>query len=439
MNTPQTVSEWLNYMGNIHVSAIDMGLDRVLPVAQALGVLKDDLPHRPYVLTVAGTNGKGSTTALISEICTQAGYKTALYQSPHLISFNERIKIGGVDVDDELLIKAFNACEKARTDCCVSLSFFEMTTLSAFWIFKELNCDVWVLEIGLGGRLDVVNLIDPDVGVITNVGIDHIDWLGDDREKIGFEKAGIIRNDMPVIYGERDMPNSVSQMIHDKNAKYYQYGKDFIYQVHDKYWIYANGAMTLDLPKPNIALINASNAISAILASELTISIDDIKNGLNNVKLSGRFDKRMINGKQWIFDVGHNTHGIQFLMDLFIPFWQTIKANRPTAKLHFVFSMLADKDIDDVLAFINTFDLPIYAWHIGKIDNVRAVAADELHTKIATHLPNSTVYAHDSIAQAVESVETQATHDDVILCFGSFHTIGESLIALGLADNPRSV
>ncbi|OPH38253.1 Bifunctional protein folC [Moraxella lacunata] len=439
MNTPQTISEWLNYMGNIHVSAIDMGLDRVLPVAQALGVLKDDLPHRPYVFTVAGTNGKGSTTALISEICTQAGYKTALYQSPHLVSFNERIKINGTDINDELLIKAFNACEKARTDCHVSLSFFEMTTLSAFWIFKELKCDVWVLEIGLGGRLDVVNIINPDIGVITNIGIDHIEWLGDDREKIGFEKAGIIRDDMPVIYGEHDMPNSVSQIIHDKNAKCYHYGRDFIYQAHDKYWIYANGAMTLDLPKPNIALINASNAISAILASKLTIGINDIENGLKNVKLSGRFDKRMINNKQWIFDVGHNTHGIQFLMDLFIPFWQTVKDNRPTAKLHFVFSMLADKDIDDVLAFIGAFDLPICAWHIGKIDNVRAVTVDELHTKIATHLPNSTVYAHDSIAQAVASVETQAGHDDVILCFGSFHTIGESLIALGLANDPRTL
>ncbi|MBE9578771.1 MULTISPECIES: bifunctional tetrahydrofolate synthase/dihydrofolate synthase [Moraxella] len=436
---PQTISEWLNYMGNIHVSAIDMGLDRVLPVAQALGVLKDNLPQRPYVFTVAGTNGKGSTTALIGDICTQAGYKTALYQSPHLINFNERIKVDGVQIDDELLIKAFGKCEKARTDCHVSLSFFEMTTLSAFWIFKELKCDVWVLEIGLGGRLDVVNIINPDIGVITNIGIDHIEWLGDDREKIGFEKAGIIRDDMPVIYGEHDMPNSVSQIIHDKNAKCYHYDKGFIYQAHDKHWTYVNGAMTLDLPKPNIALINASNAISAILASKLTIGINDIENGLKNVKLSGRFDKRMINNKQWIFDVGHNTHGIQFLMDLFIPFWQTIKTNRPTAKLHFVFSMLADKDIDDVLAFISTFDLPICAWHIGKIDNVRAVAVDELYTKIATHLPNSTVYAHDSIAQAVASVETQAGHDDVILCFGSFHTIGESLIALGLANDPRTL
>lgn len=440
MNTPQTVSEWLNYMGSIHVSAIDMGLDRVLPVAQALGVLKDNLPQRPYVFTVAGTNGKGSTTALIGDICTQAGYKTALYQSPHLINFNERIKVDGVQIDDELLIKAFGECEKARTDCQVSLSFFEMTTLSAFWIFKELKCDVWVLEIGLGGRLDVVNVIDPDIGVITNIGIDHIDWLGDDREKIGAEKAGIIRDNIPVIYGERDMPQSVAQTIYDKNAKCYHYGKDFIYQLHNNtHWTYANEAVTLHLPKPNIALINAVNAISAILASEIDISMDDIKNGLNHVKLAGRFDKRMINNKQWIFDVGHNTHGIQFLMDLFVPFWQNIKDTCPTAKLHFIFSMLADKDIDDVLALINTFNLPINTWHIAKIDNMRALAVNQLSTKIITHLPKSTIHTYDSIAKAAEGVEMQADCEDVILCFGSFHTIAESMMALGLAHNPRTL
>ncbi|MDO4895791.1 MAG: folylpolyglutamate synthase/dihydrofolate synthase family protein [Moraxella sp.] len=438
MNTPQTVSEWLNYMASIHVSAIDMGLDRVLPVAQALGILKDDLPNRPYVFTVAGTNGKGSTTALISEICTQAGYKTALYQSPHLVSFNERIKINGADVDDELLIKAFSECEKARTECDITLSFFEMTTLSAFWIFKTLNCDVWVLEIGLGGRLDVVNIIDPDIGVISNVGIDHIDWLSDDKEKIGFEKAGIIRDDTPIIYGERDMPKSVSQIICDKNAKCHHYGKDFIYQENDDDWTYANKALTISLPKPNIALINATNAISAILASQLTVSIDDITNGLIHVKLSGRFDKRTINGRQWVFDVGHNRHGIQFLMDLFIPFWQNIKNKHPNAQLYFLFSMLADKDIDDVLSFIKTFDLPISAWHVGTIDNVRAMDVADLADKIAHHLPNSTIYTHDTIDKAVVSAENTTNDGDVILCFGSFHTIAESFITLGYATNPKT-
>ncbi|MDO4450464.1 MAG: folylpolyglutamate synthase/dihydrofolate synthase family protein [Moraxella sp.] len=439
MNTLQTVSEWLNYMGQIHVSAIDMGLERVLPVAKKMGVLKEDLSHKPYIFTVAGTNGKGSTTALISEICTKAGFKTALYQSPHLVSFNERIKINGIDIDDDMLIKAFNACEKARTKCNLSLSFFEMTTLSAFWIFKELNCDVWVLEIGLGGRLDVVNIIDPDVGVITNIGIDHVNWLGDDREKIGFEKAGIIRKNMPVIFGEADMPNSVAQIITEKHALCHQFGKHYVYQDNVDDWIYSSASITLNLPKPTIALTNASNAISAILASKLNIGIDDIKNGLTTVKIAGRFDKRMIDNKQWIFDVGHNAHGMTFLMQSFIPYWQNIHHQCPNTKLHFLFSMLADKDIDEVLALIATFDLPITAWHIGRIDNVRATNVIDLNAKISHHVPHSTIFMHNDIGKAVASVERLASDGDVVLCFGSFHTIGESLIALGLADNPASV
>ncbi|WP_066804517.1 bifunctional folylpolyglutamate synthase/dihydrofolate synthase [Moraxella oblonga] len=436
MKNPQTVSEWLNYMGSIHVSAIDMGLDRVIPVAKQMGILTKNLTNCPTIFTVAGTNGKGSTTALISEICTQAGFKTALYQSPHLVSFNERIKINDIEVDDDMLIKAFIECEKARTQCNVSLSFFEMTTLSAFWIFKQLQCDVWVLEIGLGGRLDVVNIIDPNVCVITNIGIDHIDWLGDDREKIGFEKAGIIRENSPLIFGEIDMPHSVQQIIQEKNAHYHQFGKDFIYADNGNDWVYSSPALTIHLPKPKIALINASNAISAILASNLNVSTNHIKNALSTVQLAGRFDKRMINGKQWIFDVGHNTHGIAFLMQSFIPFWQNFKHNHSNAKLHFLFSMLADKDIDEVLSFIATFDLPITAWHIGKIDNARAIDTFELNAKISHHLPHSTIFIHNDIKGAVQSVQNATHSDDLILCFGSFHTIGESMIALGLADDP---
>lgn len=433
----ETVSDWLTYMHRMHVSAIDMGLERVLPVAQKLGVLKGDLPNKPYVFTVAGTNGKGSTTALISEICTKAGFKTALYQSPHLVDFKERIKINGVNIDDDMLIRAFNECEKARTECGLSLSFFEMTTLSAFWIFKELACEVWVLEIGLGGRLDVVNIIDPDVCVITNVGIDHVDWLGDTREKIGFEKAGIIRDNLPVIFGESDMPESVAQIIHEKKATCHQFGTYYTYQSYSDVWIYSSASVTLTLPTPSISPINASHAISAVLTSQLNIQSDTIKTALTTIKLAGRFDRRTINGRQWVFDVGHNTHGIAFLMGQFLPFWQAFKNDHPTAKLHFVFSMLADKDIDDVLSLIGTSKLPITAWHIGKISHARAISVVNLQDKIHKNLPDSTVITHGTIAQAVQSAENIASYEDVILCFGSFHTIGESLMALGLADNPR--
>ncbi len=249
----KTLLDWLNYMQGIHVSAIDMGLSRVLPVAEYLNLVNSAKDSQ--VFTVAGTNGKGSTTAVIAEICKQAGYKTALYQSPHLLKFNERVKIDGRAVDDETLIHAFEQVERARLACDLSLSFFEMTTLASMLIFAQANCEVWVLEVGLGGRLDVVNIIDPDVAVITNIGIDHVDWLGDDREKIGYEKAGILRKGIPLIYGEGGskvsgdnedkidgeidsetnhsnstaIPKSVQARIEELGVTCYQMGRDFSY------------------------------------------------------------------------------------------------------------------------------------------------------------------------------------------------------------------
>ena len=224
----KNVSDWLNYMGSIHVSAIDMGLERVLPIANRLQLFEFN-EKKPYIFTVAGTNGKGSTTSAIANICQQAGLKTALYQSPHLISFNERIQINGQIIDDDSLISAFSAVEAARVSCQLTLSFFEMTTLAAFYIFQKQNCDVWVLEIGLGGRLDVVNIFDADLCVITNVGIDHTDWLGDTREKIAFEKAGILRKNRTLIFGERDLPNSLNEAICYHQNTMIQFGRDFYY------------------------------------------------------------------------------------------------------------------------------------------------------------------------------------------------------------------
>ena len=236
-------------MQGIHVSAIDMGLERVIPVFQALGITQTDA----FVFTVAGTNGKGSTTATIAEICQQAGYKTALYQSPHLLVFNERVRINGEMVDDQTLIDAFAKIEQARVDCGLTLSFFEMTTLAAFLIFAQNHCDVWVLEVGLGGRLDVVNVIEPNLAVITNVGIDHVEWLGDTREKIAVEKAGILRDNLTLVYGEADMPSTIPPLIAKHHAHLLQYGKDYGYRHTDDAmtWQYSNSAVTLSLPIPN--------------------------------------------------------------------------------------------------------------------------------------------------------------------------------------------
>ncbi|HEY4713586.1 MAG TPA: Mur ligase family protein, partial [Aquirhabdus sp.] len=226
LSAQSTLDEWLDYWQTIHITAIDMGLERVRPVAEQLEILHPDVP----VITIAGTNGKGSTTTVIAAIYQASGLKVGLYQSPHIQYFNERIRLGSVPVDTQILINAFVEVEAARVACDLTLSFFEATTLAAFVIFKQQQCDVWVLEVGLGGRLDVVNLIAPTVAVITNIGIDHIEWLGDNREAIGFEKAGILRPNIPLIFGDVDMPRSVGLHAETLHCPIYQLGQDYFWQ-----------------------------------------------------------------------------------------------------------------------------------------------------------------------------------------------------------------
>lgn len=412
-------------MQQIHVSAIDMGLSRVLPVANHLGLIqsaKDDA----YVFTVAGTNGKGSTTAVISEICQQAGYKTALYQSPHLIDFNERVRINGQPVGDQVLIDAFYQVEQARLACDLTLSFFEMTTLAAMLIFAQADCDVWVLEVGLGGRLDVVNIINPDLAVITNIDIDHVDWLGDTREKIGYEKAGILREGIPLVYGETDMPQSVLDKIQQLDCPYYQVGKDYDFTEQAETWQFSSASISLQLPKPKLSLINSNNAVAAVLASKLTITPEHIKSGLTAVKLAGRFDAREIAQRHWLFDVAHNERGMTFLLSQFQPMWQQHKADHPAAELHIVFSMLADKDINHVVELLVSSKLPIKTWHVATIDHPRAAEAEQL-IEILQKNNQQDIVSYENLASVGESLIAATDTEDLILVCGSFHTIGEVL------------
>ncbi|MGP9557052.1 bifunctional tetrahydrofolate synthase/dihydrofolate synthase [Psychrobacter sp. AOP7-A1-24] len=440
-NESASLTEWLDYMQQIHVSAIDMGLSRVLPVAEALGVVqsaKDDA----YVFTVAGTNGKGSTTAVIAKMCKAAGYKTALYQSPHLSAFNERVRINGEMVSDETLVEAFSKVEAARLQCDLTLSFFEMTTLAALLIFTEADCDVWVLEVGLGGRLDVVNIIDPDMAVITNIGIDHVDWLGDNVEDIGREKAGILRKGIPLIYGAKEMPASVQQAIDTQQATCYQIGQDFSYRdIDTTTWQYSNAAVTLQLPRPALSLTNTANALSAVLASPLDVDITAIKQALQTVKLAGRFDYRESHSRHWLFDVAHNEQGVEFLLAQLLPFWQqhlakysnqNSSANVPTPKIKMLFSMLGDKDIDKVVQRLTQAGLPINDWFIAEIDYPRAATTEQLQDILVEYIDNTNIYEFDSLHTATHAMIKASQPQDLIVVCGSFHTIGEALNALSV-------
>ena len=444
-NSQSSLTEWLDYMQQIHVSAIDMGLSRVLPVAEYLGVVqsaKDDA----YVFTVAGTNGKGSTTAVISAMCQAAGYKTALYQSPHLSQFNERVRIDGEMVSDETLITAFSKVEAARLACKLTLSFFEMTTLAALLIFAEADSDVWVLEVGLGGRLDVVNIIDADMAVITNIAIDHVDWLGDNVEDIGAEKAGILRDGITLIYGADSMPDSIKHLIDSHQATCYQAGQDFNYRVLDEQtWQYSNAAVTLQLPRPALSLMNTANALSAILASPLKVDISAIEQALQRVTLAGRFDYREIHDRHWLFDVAHNEQGVEFLLAQLSPLWQqhldtqssqqliqqsNSQTSTAPATIKMLFSMLGDKDIDKVVQRLTAANLPISEWFIAEIDYPRAASAEQLRDILTTYIHKRDINEFADLAEATHAIIKASQPQDLIVVCGSFHTIGEVLVSL---------
>ena len=402
---------WLNYWGHVHVTGIDLGLERVLPVAQKLNITQPNAK----VITVAGTNGKGSTTTTIASILNQAGYQVGLYQSPHIYRFNERVKISGIEATDQKLIDAFVRVDQARRDCGLTLSFFEATTLAAFLIFKQQQCDVWVLEVGLGGRLDVVNIIDPDLAVITNIGLDHVDWLGDTIEKIAFEKAGIIRPHIPVIFaGQQTLPQAIEKKAQECQAPLTVAGHDYVYENLDtEYWAFASGGTTLRLPRGHLAMENLSTAVASVLKSGLNVSDDAIIQGVQNAAIAGRFEIRIIQNKTVIFDAGHNAHGVEFLLRELKNFLQ---CNAQYTQIKAVFSMLVDKDIQSVVQQLKP---AIASWNIAALSVPRAAPLDA----IVNALDNEPVEVFETISQAFENALQQATEEHIILVCGSFHTL----------------
>ncbi|MDN5511188.1 bifunctional tetrahydrofolate synthase/dihydrofolate synthase [Acinetobacter sp.] len=407
-----SLNTWLDYWSHVHVTGIDLGLERVIPVAEKLGVIRP----QAKVLTVAGTNGKGSTTTTLAAILNAQGYKVGLYQSPHIYRFNERVKLAGIEVDDQTLVDAFVQVDRARRDCDLSLSFFEATTLAAFVIFKAQQCDVWVLEVGLGGRLDVVNVIDPDVAVITNIGLDHTDWLGDSIEKIAFEKAGIIRPNIPVIFaGLQELPQAIQNKANECQAQLFAVNRDYFYQYTDdgQAWMFASSGTTLKLPLGALALENISTAVAAILVSGLKVTQAAIAQGIQNAKLPGRFEIRQIQDKTVIFDAGHNPHGVEFLLNQLRKF---LEYNKQYTEVISVFSMLADKDINSVVDLLKD---TVLTWKIAPLTVPRAAAVEQLDEALL----GETVQHFNSVQLAFKSALNETKNNQLILVCGSFHTL----------------
>ena len=352
----------------------------------------------------------------MAAILNAQGYQVGLYQSPHIYRFNERVKLSGIEVDDQTLVDAFVQVDQARRACDLSLSFFEATTLAAFVIFKNKQCDVWVLEVGLGGRLDVVNVVDPDVAVITNIGLDHIDWLGDTIEKIAFEKAGIIRPDIPVIFGGlQSLPHAIQNKVKECEAKLYVADRDYFYQYTDdgQAWMFASSGTTLKLPMGSLALENIATAVAAILSSEVHVTQAAITQGIQQAHLQGRFEIRQIQGKTVIFDAGHNPHGVEFLLKQLRKF---LEYHKQYTEVISVFSMLADKDINSV---VNLLKDTISIWKIAPLTAPRAAEIAQLDDA----LQGETVQHFKSVQLAFKSALNETKNNQLILVCGSFHTL----------------
>lgn len=400
------LTAWLQYLESLHTSAIDLGLDRVSLIANKGKLTKP----APKVITVAGTNGKGSTCAIIESILLNAGYKVGVYSSPHLIRYNERVRINGQELEDERHTQAFAAIEALRGD--TSLSFFEFGTLAALWLFIDNQVDVVVLEVGLGGRLDATNVVDHDVSVITSLAIDHVDWLGDDIEVIGFEKAGIFRSDKPAVCGQPEPPASVAAHADDIGANLHQVGYQFHYEKQGDVWHWHCGAFDLcDLPVPNLPLANAATALMALGLSELDVTDEHIVDGLKSVRLAGRME-RVSESPLVLLDVAHNPHSAAYLANQL----QGLKAENNT-KVHAVVGMLHDKDIAATLEAVKPV---VDHWYPASLSGPRAA----LWAQLAAHLPPD-IEGFASPTLAFEAAKAALGQGDILIVFGSFHTVGE--------------
>lgn len=400
------LSMWLHYLENIHTSAIDLGLERVQAVAEKAQLTKP----APKVITVAGTNGKGSTCALMEAILLDAGYSVGVYSSPHLIRYTERVRINGSELEEAKHAQAFDFVEKKRGD--ISLSFFEYGTLAALRLFQTESVDVVLLEVGLGGRLDATNVVDHDVSVITSLAVDHVDWLGDDINVIGYEKAGIFRSNRPAVCGQPKAPATVAAHADDIGAKLHQVGIQFSYSTEGDKWKWRSGQFALDdLPLPDLPLPNAATSLMALGCAELDISDVNIVKGLKSAKLAGRMQK-LSQSPMILLDVAHNPHSAEYLVE-------QLNKHYPNTPIHMVVAMLHDKDIAETLKVLT----PVAAkWYPASLEGERAAKAEEL----IMHLPSNTG-KFDTPTEAFDAARTQAESNELIVVVGSFHTVGAVL------------
>jgi dihydrofolate synthase / folylpolyglutamate synthase len=423
-----TLEGWLRWQETLHPRTIDLGLERVKQVATALGLTAFRCP----VITVAGTNGKGSCVALLEAMLSAGSYRVGTFTSPHLVSYNERIRIAGRLATDQELMDAFARIEAARGDR--TLTFFEFNTLAALLLFQSIPLDVVVLEVGLGGRLDAVNIVDADVALLTSVALDHCDWLGNTVEEIGREKSGIFRPGRPAVLGSAAMPQSVFAAAHALGTPLRIPGIDFTFRTHAQRWEWADRETKLrDLTLPALAgaqqPANAAAAIAVLreLRERLPLEPAAIARGLREVRLHGRFEI-MSGDPQWILDVAHNPEAAAVLAE-------NLGALPASGRTFAVVGILKDKDAPALIAPL----LPLVdQWIVASTTGPRGQSAAELRARCAPHLDRHCSEA-DSVPEACEIARREAHAGDRVIVYGSFQTIGPALEWLERSRQPSAI
>ena len=421
----RTLPDWLAFIERQHPNAIAMGLERVRDVAARMGLGKP----APHVVTVAGTNGKGSTVAFVEAIARAQGLRVGAYTSPHLLRYNERVCIDGRDADDAALVAGFEAVEAARGD--TALTYFEYGTLCALWLFERAGLDLAVLEVGLGGRLDAVNLVDADAAIVTTVGLDHQDWLGGNIEAIGFEKAGIARPFKPLVLGDDDPPASVLRHAYAIGAPAWRIANDFFAEPVDAgHWRWREVGYEIMLPLPMqaqgapVQLRNAACAIAALRALDLPLEDAALARGVADAAVPGRLQRFERGGVEIIVDVGHNPQAAVALAD-----WLRAQPKRRTLA---VYAALADKDAAGVVtALSDTVD----GWLLAGTLDAGPRGSDAV--ALAQRLVGTAAAGgsrHADVTGALAAALAQAAPDGRVLAFGSFHAASEALRSLNAAD-----
>lgn len=409
-NQQSSLNQWLDYLLAIHPSEIDMGLTRVSAVARRLEVI-DLAPAK--VITVAGTNGKGTTCAMLASILRQADLSVGVYSSPHLLHYNERVQINQQDASDASLIGAFCAIEAARGD--ISLTFFEYATLAGLYLFKAAKVDVIILEVGLGGRLDATNMIDSTATILTSIDLDHQEYLGDTRELVGREKAGVFRPDCLAIVGEPDLPMSVTEYAHQIGTTLYRVGHEFDYhkdQSHSDQWHFTSMQQTYSgLSVPKLPLANAASVVALLSHIWPHISQQQINQGLQQAQLAGRLEQ-VSEQPLVLLDVAHNPHAARYLAQQL----QAYQGRRIVA----LCGMLKDKDITSVLA---TLAEQISHWNFVSLDIPRGASAQALRQALPNDACRDRASEFVDISSAWHAIQTTVKADDVVIVFGSFYTV----------------